>query len=290
MRQKKTFLTKGWNTAQWPLAHSQNKGLSKYQRSTSQLPYRALHPQRQRGRHATDRAGRQGAAAILAPEMASSTKLWASSQLLTISFLDPGWLTSARSVIDWDHLPRGDTRHTWDSAFTEHPGNWVSRTGEVNKTHWPSGTMCLPSTQSPGLHGPGKSTKRTAHMGLCPCGIPENLSGLHLVSAWNAGPLGTGPLQSTLDPGQCGPGKCMPLWAVENPVWSIHCEQSPHMTVVFVCSIHPSPRHNEQVRLNKWPPSPPCVWGEFRHWRELQTKTARINKEGGTDLEVLIAD
>ena len=44
--------------------------------------------------------------------LASSTKLWAGSQLLTMSSWDPGWLTSARRVAAWDQLPRGDTWHT----------------------------------------------------------------------------------------------------------------------------------------------------------------------------------
>ena len=44
--------------------------------------------------------------------MASSTKLRASSQLLTKSSWGPGWLTSARRVTGRDQLPRGDTWHT----------------------------------------------------------------------------------------------------------------------------------------------------------------------------------
>ena len=102
-----------------PLARSQNKGVSKYHRRASQLPYRALPPWRQRGRPEIARAGRQGAAAILAPEITSSTKLGAGSQLLTSSSWDPRWLTSARSVTAWEQLPRGDIRHTWNCALVE---------------------------------------------------------------------------------------------------------------------------------------------------------------------------
>ena len=80
----------------------------------------ALPNQRQRGRQATARARRWGA--ISAPEMASSTKLWACSQLLTMSSWDPGQLTSARSVTARDQLPRGDTRHTWNGALMTHLG------------------------------------------------------------------------------------------------------------------------------------------------------------------------
>ena len=57
-----------------PLVCPQNKGLTEYQRRASLLLYRALPPQRQRGRDATARARRQGAASIPAPETASSSK------------------------------------------------------------------------------------------------------------------------------------------------------------------------------------------------------------------------
>ena len=57
------------------LAHSQNKGLSKYQKRASRLHIGLSPVQRQRDRQATARARRHVAAAILAPEMASSSKL-----------------------------------------------------------------------------------------------------------------------------------------------------------------------------------------------------------------------
>ena len=78
------------------LACSQKKGLNEYQRRAGRLHTGPSPCWRQRGRWATARTGRQGA--ILAPEMAFSTKLWAGSQLLTTSSWDPGWLTSARRV------------------------------------------------------------------------------------------------------------------------------------------------------------------------------------------------
>ena len=48
------------------------------------------------------------------------------------------------------------------------------------------------------------------------------------------------------------------------------------------------PPHNasEQVSLNKWPPLPSCVRVEIRHWRDLQTEEAKINKEEGMAREV----
>ena len=95
----------------------------------------------------------------LAPETASSTKLWAGTQLLTKSSLDPGWLTSARRVAVRDQLPRGDVWHTWDGALTVHLGNWAVGTEEVIRCTTHLGRVCLPRTWSPELLGPGKGTK-----------------------------------------------------------------------------------------------------------------------------------
>ena len=139
-QQKKTFPSKDSIATQWPLVHSQNKELSDYQRRASRL-LRALPPQRQRGRQATARDRRQGAAANLAPETESVTKLWAGSQLLTSSSWDCGWLRSARGVRAWDHFPRGDTRYTWDCALVAHPEQWTAGTVQVNKTHSPPGSV-----------------------------------------------------------------------------------------------------------------------------------------------------
>ena len=74
-QEKKTFPSKGSNNTWWPLLYSHYRGLSKYQRTASWLLYRALSPWRQKDRHVTARAGRQRAAAILAPETTSSNKL-----------------------------------------------------------------------------------------------------------------------------------------------------------------------------------------------------------------------
>ena len=105
--------------------------------------------------------GRQGAATISVPEMASSTKLWAGSQLLTLSSWDPGWSTSARRVAAWDQLSRGDLRHAWDGALATHPGNRVVGTREVTKMHGPPGAVHSPSTWLPELLWPGKAKKHT---------------------------------------------------------------------------------------------------------------------------------
>ena len=121
-------------------------------------------------RRVTARAGRQGA--NLAPEMASSTKLWAGPQLLTKSSRDPGRLTSTRMVEARDQLPRRETRHTWESALMADPGNWVAGTREVIKTHSPPGTVQSLSTWSPELLGHGKGTKYTPNQ---VCAVVEYL-------------------------------------------------------------------------------------------------------------------
>ena len=110
--------------------------------------------------------------------------------------------------------------------------------------HGLPGTVRLPSTRLAEWLAPGKGTKHTAHLSLCPCGVPRNLSVLDLGLDKMQGPLGIVHFQSTMMPEQCGPGKYMLPWAVANPVWSIHCEHSPQVPAVFVCSVPPSPQHN----------------------------------------------
>ena len=141
------------------LAHSQNKGLSEYQRRASRLRTGPCPCWRQRGRRVTASTRRQGA--ISAPEMASSTKLWMGFQLLTTSSWDPGWLTPARRVTAWDQLPRGDTWHTWDDTLVVHLGNGVAKTREVIKIHSPPGTVHSPRIWLPELLGLEKGTKHT---------------------------------------------------------------------------------------------------------------------------------
>ena len=117
--------------------------------------YRPAHPM------ATARARRQGA--IWAPEMASSTKLWAGPQLLTKSSWDPGWLTSTRRVTVRDQFLRGDTWHTWDGALAAHPGNHAAGTGEVIRC--------------------------TAHLGACAHQASGRLRCSDLGRAQNTGPI-----------------------------------------------------------------------------------------------------
>jgi len=128
------------------------------------------------------------------------------------------------------------------------------------KTHGPPRTVHSPSTWSLELLGPGKGTKLTPNR---VCALQTTL-GLSSVGPESTRHLG---LWQT----QCG------SYAVSTP----HiCQQ-----YLFVVFLH---LHNtiEQVSLNKWPPSLPCVRAEIRHGRDLQTQEAEINKEEGTALEV----
>ena len=127
----------------------------------------------------TDRARRQGANS--APEMPSSTKLRAGSQLLTKSSWDRGWLTPAtRSAPQRRHM----AHLRWCSHCTHRTLNDWDRGGD--KTHHPTWGMC-------------------AHQ------APGRLSFSDLRRAQNAGPTESVPLWGTREPKpeQCRPGKCM---------------------------------------------------------------------------------
>ena len=146
-----------WKALTCSLARSQNKGLSY---TKGELAGCIQAPPCAGGRE----AGRwqpelEGEGQSWPQRPASSTKLWAGSQLLTMSSWDPGWLTSVRRVTAWDQLTRGDTWHTWYSALAAHPGNLVARTWKGIKTHGPPGTVCSPSTWLPELLRTGKGKK-----------------------------------------------------------------------------------------------------------------------------------
>ena len=128
-------------------ACSQNIGLSEYQMRTSHL-WTAPSPARGReaGGRQTDKKG-----TISAPEMASSTKLHAASQLLTKTSWDSGWLTSTegrsqRSAPQKTH----STPETNQVAGMEAAIRCTPYLGKVRSR----------STWSPELLGPGKGTKR----------------------------------------------------------------------------------------------------------------------------------
>ena len=133
------------------------------------------HPSLEAERQALDiRAGRQGAAAISAPETTSSTKLWAGSQLLHI-FLG-SWMVhiclechSPRSapqrrhtahlglsscctpgkLSGWDRGGEYDAQPTCESVLAKHLVTWAARTWEGYKMHSPAESAPLRSTWEP---------------------------------------------------------------------------------------------------------------------------------------------
>ena len=156
-RKKKgeNFPEKGSNLTH-SLAHSQNKGLGKYQRRASQL-YTDPSPHL-RGREA--RAGRQGAAVISVPEMASSTKL---SRLPVANYIFlRSWIIDIRQE---GHSLRSapQRRHTAHLRQCSHgeSGKLSGQMQEVIKTYHAPRTVRLPRTWSPELLRPGKGTKCT---------------------------------------------------------------------------------------------------------------------------------
>ena len=135
-----------------------------------------------------------------------------------------------------------------------HPGNQGTRTREEIEMNRPPGTARWPRTWSPELLGPGEGTKRRACFGQFPCRATWILSSVD----WES----TG--HRELGQTQCG------TYTASTP----HTHQW-YLFAVFL------PPHNttEQVSLNNWPPSPPSVRAEIRHWRDLQTDRRCQNKE-----------
>ena len=149
---------------------------------------RLAHPLPETERQVDDSQSWKGA--ILAPEMASATKLRAGSQLLTKSTWDPGQLTSTRRVATRDQLPRGDTRHAWDGTPTAHPGNRAAGTREVIRCTTPPGESALAKHLVTWTAWTWEGHKTQAQPSLHLYGIPKklNLSGLDLGGARNPGP------------------------------------------------------------------------------------------------------
>ena len=114
------------------------------------------------------------------------------------------------------------------------PRKWSGWDRGGDKMHHTPGIVRSPSTWSPEFLRPGEG-----HRSLCLCGVPKNLnlSSLDLGSPRKPGPALDSALQSTLEPEQCRPGKHTPPSAGANPVWSIYCEHSPHMPVIFAYSL-----------------------------------------------------
>ena len=125
---------------------------------------------------------------------------------------------------------------------------------------------------------PWDGHKTKAQPSLRLCGVPENLklSGLDLGSACNLGPASDSSRQSGLEPEQCRPGKHAP-W-----VGQTQCgpgtASAPHTRQWRLFAELPPRSTTDLVSLKEWPPPPPCVRAEIRHWRDQQTEEAKINR------------
>ena len=136
-------------------ACSQNKGLSQTRGESAGCG--PAHPLPEAGRQAADSQSRKERG-TLGPRDGipyQTVRLPVANQV----FRDPGWLTSIRRVAARDQRPRRDTQRTWDGTPTVHPGNRAAGTREVIKRTARLGRVCLPTTWSPELLGPGKGMK-----------------------------------------------------------------------------------------------------------------------------------
>ena len=203
-----------------------------------------------------------------------------------MSSWDPEQFMCARSVTAWDHLPRGDTQDTWDFALIGNQGNkWLEprrcikcmvhqrqcahqapgclSSLDLGKTQNPQPiwVCALAEHPRPEWLWPGQCTKCRAHLGVCPWRASWSLrrvetGSTHLLGLWQT---------------QCGPSTA----------------RTPHTCQRYLFAVSlPLQNTTEKVSINKWPPSHPHVRGKIRHWWDLQTQEAEINKEGGTTPEV----
>ena len=127
--------------------------------------------------------------------------------------------------------------------------------------HSPSRSVPLQSTRETEWLRPEKFMKHRVHLEQCPCRGHWSLRSMDLESTHHLGLWQT----------QCGPSTVSTINT---------CQQ-----YLFAVSLLPRST-TEQVSLNKWSSSPPYVRVDIRHWRDLQTEEAKINKEGGTAPEV----
>ena len=164
-------------------AHSQNKGLSEYQRRASRLrtgPFPAggrevggWQPELERGN--------------LGPRNAilyqTTSRLPASNQ----DFL--GFWTADIRREGCSQRSAAQKRHTWGSVTAEHPGNWAAGTGEAIRRTVP-GESALAKYLVTWAARTWEGHKTQAQTSLHLCGVPENLnlSDLDLGCAHNPGP------------------------------------------------------------------------------------------------------
>ena len=187
-------------------------------------------------------------------------------------------MTSARRVAAWDQPPEEtlgtaetvllwrtqeteqlgpgrwwDALHTWESVLIKHLVSWAPGPGKGSKRR-PNQSAPLWSTREPEPEQlrPGKCMQPRARFGRFPCRATWSLSSVDQESTHcELGQTQSG-LYTTRTPHTCQ--------------WYLLAVFLPH------CST------TEQMSLNKWPPSPPCVRAEIRRWRDLQTEEAKRNR------------
>ena len=273
------------------LAQSQNKGLSEHQRRANQLHTDPSSPSSPKAeRQVCDRQSRKTRGCCnLGPRDSIFPKLWAGSQLLTTSSWDPGWLTSGRRVAASDQHPRGDTQHNLRRCSCGALAILVG-TGEVFKMlSLPGQWACqAPGHLSSSDLGRAQNTFLAESVPWQSTWEPKWLREVHETQ----GPLGTVPLQSTLEPEQSRPVKHMLLWVVANPVCP-YTVSTPHTCQWYFFAVF-LPPHNttEQVSLNKWPPSSPLCQGRNYTLKKLakggsQNKQRRGNCSGSDRHNIL---
>ena len=278
-KKRENFLMKSYKLRHCR-ACSQNKGLSKYQRRASQL---RTSPSPAGGREAGS----------LQPEPERGN-LGPRNGILyqTVSRLPVANQVFLRSWMVDIHREGRSQRLAPQRRHMAHlrqhsccaPGNRAAVTGEVIRHTTPPGESALAKYLVTWVARTWERHKTQPQPSLCLCGVPENLnlSGLDLGSARNPEPtLDSSPAEQ---PGAWAvlTGKAHTPWAGANPVWPQHCEHTastPHTRQGHLFAVFLPPHSTtEQMSPNKWPPSPPCVRAEIRHWRDLQTEEAKINK------------
>ena len=264
------------------LAHSQNKGLSKYQRRGSWLQTGPSPHWRQRGRWAKPEPESKGQSR---PQRWHPSPNCEQASVAYQVFLG-SWMVD---ICQEGHsLEIGSPMQTYSTPEKLLSGDWMAGTGEVIKMHRPPGTVCSPSTSLPELLWPGKGTKSTPNW-VCA-----------FVEYWEPEPEQLRPVKCMKCRARFGQYPCRETWSLSSVDWESTHHSEPGQTqcgpytvrtpytcqwYLFAVFLH-FHSTTEQVSLNKWPPLPLCVRAEIRHWSDLQTEEAKINKEEGTALKV----
>ena len=166
------------------------------------------------------------------------------------------------------------TQHTWEGAPLVHSENWAAGMGEVVRCTAHLGVTAIAKHLVTWAVRTWEGHKLQAQLSLHLGGVLENLnlSGLDLESARNPGPTSDSCWQSNLDPEQCRPGNhTHPEQGQTQCGWNTMSTPHTRQWCLFAVFLPPHST-TEQVSLNKWSPSPPCVRAEIKHWRDQQTE------------------